>query len=102
MPVEIFTHLVRSLRQLRVLSSCRPIPARGKFELRITSCRPSASTVTVRMRRSAVAGVRAVWGAPVMGSPGPHNARDMGTGPPQISSVIGTGGARISGDMGIL
>ena len=27
-----------------------------------------------------------------MGPPGPHNARDMGTGPPQISSVIGTGG----------
>ena len=42
-------------------------------------------------------GVRAVWGPP-----GPHNARDMGTGGPQISSVIGTGGPRISGDMGIL
>ena len=47
-------------------------------------------------------GVRAVWGPPVMGPPGPHNARDMGTGGAQISSVIGTGGPRISGDMGIL
>ena len=39
-----------------------------------------------------------------MGPPGPHNARDMGTGGGggQISSVIGTGGPRISGDMGIL
>ena len=41
-----------------------------------------------------------------MGPPGPHNARDMGTGGGggggQISSVIGTGGPRISGDMGTL
>ena len=29
---------------------------------------------------------------PLWGPPGPHNARDMGTGGPQISSVIGTGG----------
>ena len=43
-----------------------------------------------------------LWGPPVMGHPGPHNARDMGTGGAQISSVIGTGGPRISGDMGIL
>ena len=49
-----------------------------------------------------IAGVRAVWGPPVMGPPGPHNASDMGTGGGQISSVIGTGGPRISGDMGIL
>ena len=58
--------------------------------------------IVIRNAASAYAGVRAVWGPPVMGPPGPHNARDMGTGGAQISSVIGTGGPRISGDMGIL
>ena len=35
-------------------------------------------------------GVRAIRGPPKMGGPGPRNARDVGTGGPEIASVIGT------------
>ena len=38
-------------------------------------------------------GVRAIRGPPKMGPPGPRNARDVGTGGPEIAGVIGTWGA---------
>ena len=47
-------------------------------------------------------GVRAIRGPPKMGPPSPRNARDVGTGRPEIASVIGTWGALNSGAMGIL